>query len=140
MARGVSEAGSIALHAAAYLAAESGRLVPASEMARALGVSGAHLFKVLERLVKAGIARSARGPRGGYALHGRPADTSLKDVLEAIEGPIRPGDCLFGRTACPVKRCLMGDTLRRINSVMIGYLEGTSLSSVAAKMGRSAGG
>lgn len=132
-ARGISEAGSIGLHTAAYLAARSAELVPASEIAASLCVSEAHLHKVLQRLVRAGIATSTRGPNGGYRLSGSPEDTRLMDVLEAVEGPFAGGDCLFGRKTCAAKRCVMGGALRKVNAVLREYFEGTTLAAFAGR-------
>ncbi len=50
----------------------------------------AYMAKHLQALAKAGVARSSRGPRGGYRLARSPAEISLWDVYCAIEG-VAPG-------------------------------------------------
>lgn len=47
-----------------------------------------YLLKILQQLVRAGVLRSKRGPRGGFFL-ARPAEEiSLVEIIEAIDGPI----------------------------------------------------
>jgi len=57
-----------------------------------------YLLKILQNLVKAGILRSKRGPRGGFYLHKQPAEVSVLDVIVAVDGPpvseiVLPEDC-----------------------------------------------
>jgi DNA-binding IscR family transcriptional regulator len=47
--------------------------------------------KVLAQLVKAGPARSVKGPGGGYSLARVPKEITLLDIIEAVGGPIRGG-------------------------------------------------
>ncbi|MCK4620269.1 MAG: Rrf2 family transcriptional regulator, partial [Desulfobacterales bacterium] len=61
----ISEAASMAIHAMVFLASESGRIVPSREIATTLRSSEAHLSKVMQRLAKAGLVSSTRGPKGG---------------------------------------------------------------------------
>ncbi|MCE5266933.1 MAG: Rrf2 family transcriptional regulator [Planctomycetaceae bacterium] len=46
------------------------------------------LLQVLRVLVREGILRSTRGVGGGYALRRSPAEISLLEVIEALDGPI----------------------------------------------------
>jgi Rrf2 family protein len=46
------------------------------------------LLQVLRGLVTHGILRSARGVDGGYMLKRSPAEISLLEVIEAVDGPI----------------------------------------------------
>ena len=46
------------------------------------------LFKILQRMVRANILLSKRGPGGGYTL-ARPAkEITLLEIIEAVDGPI----------------------------------------------------
>ena len=126
----MSEAASLALHAAALLASEPRRQMPARKIAEALGASHAHLSKVLGRLARAGIVTSTRGPAGGFAL-GRPAGRiTLLEVYEAIEGPLSAPDCLFGRAVCTGGDCICGDLLSDVHARTRRRLAGTKLSKL----------
>ncbi len=64
--------------------AGEGRALPQRRLARLQGVPGRFLEHDLQRLVRAGILKGSRGPRGGYRL-ARPAETILLgEVIAAI--------------------------------------------------------
>ena len=58
------------------------------------------LAKLLQRLVRAGLIRSRRGKVGGFELTGAGRQSSMLQVVEAIEGPIRLNLCLESPYAC----------------------------------------
>ena len=52
----------------ALLAAHPRERMSAGRIAELLGASQAHLAKVMQRLVKAGLVDSVRGPGGGFGV------------------------------------------------------------------------
>jgi Rrf2 family protein len=126
----ISEAASLAIHTMVYLAGEGAAHRSAGSIARALSVSEAHLSKVMQRLARAGLLVSVRGPRGGFGLAKDPAKITLLDVFEAIDGPFRPDDCLMHERTCGQVGCLFGDLLSDINDQVREYLSGRNLEDV----------
>ncbi|MFQ5735689.1 MAG: RrF2 family transcriptional regulator, partial [Thermodesulfobacteriota bacterium] len=58
------------------------------------------LSKIMQHLTKAGLAKSRMGAKGGFFL-ARPADTiTLRQTIEAVEGPIFLNVCLIGKGEC----------------------------------------
>ena len=47
-----------------------------------------YLEQIFQRLRRAGLVTSKRGPGGGYTLARLPAEISLREVVEAVEGPL----------------------------------------------------
>ena len=47
-----------------------------------------YLFKVLEKLIKANILRSKRGPGGGFSLTRPAKDITILEIIEAVDGPM----------------------------------------------------
>ena len=47
-----------------------------------------YLLKILQRLTRARILQSERGRGGGFTLRKTTDETTLLDIVEAIEGPI----------------------------------------------------
>lgn len=45
-----------------------------------------YLAKILQQLARKGLLRSSKGPLGGFQLSVAPADISLLDIVEALEG------------------------------------------------------
>jgi Rrf2 family protein len=76
-----------AVRAAVELAA-AGDLLTAEQIAQAQSIPVNFLENILRDLRRAGIVDSRRGQAGGYVL-ARPADeTSVADVIRAVEGPL----------------------------------------------------
>jgi len=126
----ISEAASLAFHSMGLLA-KRGNQVTTKEIAQTTGQSHAHLSKVLQRLVKAGLVRSTTGPHGGFVL-AKPADQiTLLEIYEAIEGPIEVPKCLLGRKRCLFGTCILEDSLTKLTEEFRDFLAGKRLSDVA---------
>lgn len=126
----ISEAASLALHTVVMLAARPDRPVSTPEIASVFRVSEAHLAKVLQRLSRAGLVRSVRGPKGGFFLEREADELTLLDVYEAIEGPLPSSECLLGSPICGGEKCILGELLGSLNREVRDYLAGTTLSDL----------
>ena len=51
------------------------------------------LEQILHALRREGIVTSIRGAHGGFVLAANPADLTVLDVVEAVEGPLTPTVC-----------------------------------------------
>ncbi len=127
----ISEAGAIGLHAGVYLAGNPERVCSAGEMAATLQVSEAHLVKVLQRLTRAGLVRTIRGPKGGYALARPAVRITLRDVLEAVEGRLAPVSCLLKHKVCRGRPCILGGLVEEVNSRSVDYMTAKTLAALA---------
>ncbi|HCL80571.1 MAG TPA: hypothetical protein DIC53_11470, partial [Synergistaceae bacterium] len=127
----ISEAVTLALHGMGLL--RKGGRMSAKEMAIALDVSESHLAKVFQRLVRARLVRSTRGPSGGFELLKDPTEITLLDIFAIIEGDAPQGiHCLLGnKDNCPFDECVLGDTLKRMTSEFVDHMGKTSLGSTA---------
>jgi Rrf2 family protein len=128
----VSEAASLALHSTVLLAEAADSVLTTREMADTLGASEAHLSKVLQRLTRADLVESVRGPRGGFRLSREADRITLLEVWEAIEGRLETTRCLFGRPTanCTRAGCILGDVISRVDGTVRRYLESTPLSAL----------
>jgi Rrf2 family protein len=132
----ISEAASLAIHTMALLAREREEHFTNETIARRLGASGHHLAKVMQRLVKAGMVQSLRGPSGGFRLVVSPHDVELLQVYEAVEGPI--GDartaCPLGRPTCKETTCVLGTLMCRLHEQARDYLAGTTVEELSLEL------
>ena len=83
------------------------------------------------RLVKAGLVRSIRGPKGGFETGKSGKDITLLDLYEIFEGPLTGSTCLFEKPVCGLTNCVIGSLLNRVNTLVVDYMTNTSLSEVA---------
>src|SRR5205814_6603587 len=58
------------------------------------------MAKVLQRLVRRGLLASHQGTRGGYQLARTPAQISVADVIQAIDGPVTVTACSTEEGQC----------------------------------------
>ncbi len=64
------------------------------EIAERQEVSIAYLEQILNKLRRAGLIKSLKGPGGGYVLFSKPNDISGGKILSVLEGPIAITHCL----------------------------------------------
>ena len=84
----------------AFAQLEPGCYLTAREIADSQHIPYRFLLRVITKLKKEGIIASRQGVDGGYRL-GRPrAEISLKNVIEAIDGPIHINRCLKSTSLC----------------------------------------
>jgi len=87
-----------ALYAALEMARTGGgRPVTAAEVAEKYRLPPAALAKVIQKLVRAGLATGTRGISGGYRLAKSPERITVLEVVEVFESARRPGDCLLNQ-------------------------------------------
>jgi Rrf2 family protein len=96
------------VHACTLLAAlPPDAALPAARLAEYHGVPSAYLAKHLQSLARAGVLETVKGPRGGYRLARPPAEITVLDVVEAIDGEESAFRCTEirrrGPTALPAK-------------------------------------
>lgn len=70
-----------------------GGLVAASLVSGQTGIPVPTVAKLMNHLARAGLLTSHRGVSGGFALSRAPADISLAEIVEAIDGPIALTHC-----------------------------------------------
>lgn len=76
-------------------------LMPARELSRETGVPKAFLHKITADLLKAGLVRTVSGPSGGISLAQPSEKINMRQILEAVEGPICVNVCLLRPGECP---------------------------------------
>lgn len=112
--------------------APSGQPVPCSKLASVGGMPERFLLQILRNLVTHGVLRSTRGVDGGYCLEKSPSETSLLDVIEAVEGPLTakvPEDKLPSEMSRRLHDALsqMSETCRRqLGSVKLSKIIGNN--------------
>ena len=138
----ISDAASIALRSAAYLAAagESGAKI--SEIASAIGASKNHLAKVLALLASEGLVHSERGPSGGVRLARPGGDISLAQVYDAVEAnreerreePLFAASkvpCLMEKKGCTLRTCLFRPFIEETQRKFRDVIESHSILDLA---------
>ena len=86
--------------------------VPIGELARRRDVPVQFLEQLFASLRRAGLLRSQRGVKGGYSFARRPADITVLEVVELLDGPVGAGsEGLFAEAAAAARAVLGGTTI-----------------------------
>ncbi|HTW90845.1 MAG TPA: Rrf2 family transcriptional regulator [bacterium] len=131
----VTEAANLGLHALAVIAASSEPTTRTREIAARLDASTAHLAKVMVALEHAGLVTGTRGPTGGYRLNRPPRQISLREIYEAVEGPMQARSCLFGEPVCKAGGCALSGYFGKLNRDVIRTLGRTRLTDLVKEFG-----
>ena len=119
------------------------------DLAELQGISPSFVAKIFPKLEKAGIVQAAAGVRGGYRLARAPADITLLDIVDAIEGNKPLFDCQEIRDRCAVFDddaptwatngvCAIHAAMLRAEKAMRESLAQETLASIAAVVERKA--
>jgi Rrf2 family protein len=127
----ISDATALALHSMVHLAIDPDGQSTTGEIAELFEASRHHLAKVHQRLTKAGLIKSNRGPAGGVMLAREPSKITLLEIYEVMEGSMLCNPCLFGKDACPRIDCVLGALLPGLARQVRDYFEKTTLAQLA---------
>jgi len=111
-----------------------GDRLTANLLAEETGVPLPTAQKLMGRLAQAGLLASARGTGGGVRLAREPADISLADIVEAVEGPIAMTACVDDhRHDCGLESaCRVRPHWDVVNGTIRDALGGVSLAQLSA--------
>ena len=87
------------------LAATNGTYVSIREISEKEELPYKFLSQIATDLKKANLVNSKEGIGGGYQLAKSPEDISLKEIINAIEGPIAPVACMRGESCHRMSIC-----------------------------------
>lgn len=109
----------------------SGR-VSLPSLAVATGAPESFLSKVLQSLTHGGLLVSQRGQTGGFEVSARGRESSMLDVIEAVDGPIRLNVCMSPGKSCARKPwCPAHPVWVRAQEAMLAVLDGAMIRDLA---------
>ena len=101
------------------------------EISYAQGVSVSYLEQILNRLRRAGLISSVKGPGGGYILTRPPAEISIGRILRELEGPVAITACQDPAAGCErVDRCVTSLLWRSLGERIEGFLDSMNLGDL----------
>ncbi|HTG82530.1 MAG TPA: Rrf2 family transcriptional regulator [Geobacteraceae bacterium] len=127
--------GEYAIRGILYLAQQPpGKVSLISEIAEATDAPQTFLAKIFQSFAKIGIVSSYRGTGGGFTIGRSPATITLREVVEAVEGPIIPNRCLVNGGACERgEECNVHPVWRQVQAQVVRILDGVTIEELARK-------
>jgi Rrf2 family transcriptional regulator, iron-sulfur cluster assembly transcription factor len=110
---------------------DAARAVALADIAQRQEISLSYLEQLFARLRRKGLVKSARGPGGGYRLARTADETSIAEIVHAVDEPLRATRCV-GEKGCMLKgeRCLTHDLWADLGDRIEDYLASVSLADV----------
>lgn len=114
-----------------------GEYIPLIDIAKRQEISEKYLEAIVAMLVKAGLLTAIRGKKGGYKLTRKPAQYTLKDILQVTEGTFAPVSCLEmePNTCSRAATCTTLKVWKGFQNVVNQYFEGITLDSLMGDEG-----
>ena len=108
--------------------------VGAAILAEGVAVPNRFGLKILQKLSQSGMVKTSRGATGGYSLNTDPATLTVRQVIEAIDGPIEINRCLSETHLClnnPNKDCCrLHHVFAELNGMLIERLDRLTVAMV----------
>ena len=105
------------------------------DIAERQGISADYVAQLFRPLQDAGLVEGIKGPGGGYRLTRRADRIGVRDVVEAVEGPLALAPCLeeCGEAPCPQESdCPTRHLWEHLSRRMIEVLESYTLADLGA--------
>lgn len=104
------------------------------QIAAAQGISEKYLESLLGMLRAAGLVQSQRGPQGGYRLARPPAQITLREVWDVLEGPEAFVPCTQEPETCPRwATCVTHEVWAKMYAAAMQVLETTTLEDLVIR-------
>lgn len=111
-----------------YLARHQESPVLLRQIAADENISEGYLEHLIPMLKSTKLIHSIRGPRGGYMLARNPAQITLKDVVEAMEGETALVDCVANPSICDrTQSCPTHDIWKKLSQQLAHSMETITL-------------
>ncbi len=124
----LSPAAELAIRGTVILASEYGNgPVTLDSICERRDLPKQYLVKIFSSLNRANIITTIRGKKGGYKLSRPPADITLLDIVEAVEGPIAMNYCQQEPSQCQQNTCPIRPLWDEIQAVVREKLSSMSL-------------
>jgi FeS assembly SUF system regulator len=110
---------------------EPQRIQSAAEIAARIHVAIPTVSKILKILTSGGLVTSMRGARGGYLLARSPAQISVAQIIEVMDGPIGMTECSITPGLCTQEsECPVRANWQKVNQVVLQALQQVSLAQM----------
>jgi Rrf2 family iron-sulfur cluster assembly transcriptional regulator len=129
----LTRGGEYAVRAMTYMARfPVGHVVSLRDIGQAQEIPESFLAKILQSLVHADLAVSQRGARGGFALARPASEITMRDVVEAVDGPISLNQCVLYPEDCTRNGdCEVHKAWVRAQARLMEVLDSITLESLA---------
>lgn len=113
-----------------FMASQAGTVSTAEVASKELGITHGYFIKVAHKLKSAGLLASVQGPGGGYYIAKGAIETTLYDIVQAMEGAICINRCMAGDGFCSrnaTLTCPVHRTFEKVQNQIIDTLKSVKI-------------
>jgi Rrf2 family protein len=109
------------------------KIVMIKEITKATETSPVFMTKIFQTLGSANLVISSRGASGGIRLSRKSEHITLRDIVEAIEGPVIMNMCVLDEKSCGFSDvCSAHVAWKKIKDSISEMMEDVTLKDIAA--------
>ena len=111
-----------------------GEIATSAEIAAEQNIPHSFLVKVMQSLCRSGLVKVFRGKNGGFTLAMDAKEITIRNVIEAVEGPIYLNRCLVREGECPRDSfCSAHRVWIEAQEALVRVLDSYSVADLAVK-------
>lgn len=104
------------------------------EIAERQEISKKYLDQIITTLRAANLVKSVRGAHGGYILAREPSSIKLSEIIQALEGPVSPVNCVDDPSLCSRSiHCVTRDVWTDIKKAIFQVLDSMTLEDLVER-------
>ena len=105
-----------------------------AEIAKREDISARYLEQLMIKLASRELVRPVRGRGGGFVLGRTPAEITLGEIIEALEGPVNVTDCTRDPSVCDRSTlCTTREIWEELSQTITSHLDQITLEDMAQR-------
>jgi len=118
-----------------------GTVLEVSQVAEEAGLPAPFLAKIFGKMTRYGVLTSHRGKTRGYSLAKPPSELTVRQVLEAVDGPDLFERCIFWTETCNDENpCPLHNSWKDLKPLIAQRMTEVTLDKIAVDGNLAAGG
>jgi Rrf2 family protein len=107
------------------------------DISKSQEISEGYLVHILSPLKAAGLINSSRSAHGGYTLARTPADITLGEVVQTVEGRVALAECVTTPDVCErADNCVTRDIWDEVSEKVMEMLDSITLQDMVNRQAR----
>jgi Rrf2 family protein len=121
------------------------RVVSSRELSERFNIPLNLLRKIFHQLNRRGLIEAIRGPKGGFLLRSDLSEMTLREVVEALSGPVGVVPCMQSEPCDQEERCNIRHNFNALQGLMNDFLASLTVEQFGRleydrNLGRTPGG
>jgi Rrf2 family protein len=119
------------IRAVMNLARQGDGFVSSREISRHEGIPLQFLRRILQTLIRGGVAESREGVTGGVRLKADPGKIRIADMVRLFQGNIQLAECMFRKRMCSNRNtCVLRKRIRDIEKMVTREFESITIEDL----------